>query len=319
MEKKTGIKISSELLLADNGEEVLPADHQGIDIFLDVLKKGDISYSKQHWHSTLQINVVFKGTLSVMANGELLEIHEDEGIIINSNVLHCMNPGGVSSGLVYSFNIHPYAICSEKDLYLYNKYVTALLSAPDFTYLVLKKEVPWQAQILNLLTDSFFAADHAIFAYELILKRNILDVWTILLQNYQDIVQKEADALKEVSLLRLKVMISYIDSHYGDKITLSSIADSANISISECNRCFNKYLKQPPMSYVKQARIIRACKYLTSSDKKIQEISDLLGFSDISHFYRTFIHEMNITPKEYQKLAHTPGQMPGPALPSQDP
>lgn len=44
-----------------------------------------------------------------------------------------------------------------------------------------------------------------------------------------------------------------------------------------------------------------------------------IRFSDISHFYRTFIHEMNITPKEYQKLAHTPGQRPGPALPSQDP
>lgn len=29
-----------------------------------------------------------------------------------------------------------------------------------------------------------------------------------------------------------------------------------------------------------------------------------IRFSDISHFYRTFIHEMNITPKEYQKLAH---------------
>ena len=43
-----------------------------------------------------------------------------------------------------------------------------------------------------------------------------------------------------------------------------------------------------------------------------------IRFSDISHFYRTFINEMNITPKEYRKLAHTSEQTPGPELPSQD-
>ena len=85
------------------------------------------------------------------------------------------------------------------------------------------------------------------------------------------------------------------------KITLEDIANAVGYSSSHLITLFTQRTSYPPMAYYNQLRIQKACSYLQFSDLKIKEISFRLGFFDPFHFSKTFLKEMNITPKEYRK------------------
>jgi two-component system response regulator YesN len=49
-----------------------------------------------------------------------------------------------------------------------------------------------------------------------------------------------------------------------------------------------------------QKRIKKAKEYMKTTDKKIYEISQLVGFDDTGYFSRVFRRYYGISPKEYQ-------------------
>ena len=46
--------------------------------------------------------------------------------------------------------------------------------------------------------------------------------------------------------LRMRIFLHYIEQHYGDDVTLESLAQSANVSKSECIRCFKLSMQITP-------------------------------------------------------------------------
>ncbi|MDY5251226.1 MAG: AraC family transcriptional regulator [Erysipelotrichaceae bacterium] len=57
---------------------------------------------------------------------------------------------------------------------------------------------------------------------------------------------------------RVKKIIHYIEDHYFQDITLAQLAHSADISISECNRCFKATLNCSPYKYLMDFRLTKA-------------------------------------------------------------
>ena len=49
-------------------------------------------------------------------------------------------------------------------------------------------------------------------------------------------------------------------------------------------------------------RIQKSCELLLNSDKKVYEISALVGYNDVKYFNRVFKNEMNVSPDEYRRL-----------------
>ena len=95
-----------------------------------------------------------------------------------------------------------------------------------------------------------------------------------------------------------------IQNHYSDRITLSQIAAAASISLSECNRCFKRFLKLTPIEYLTQVRVAAACRLLKEGTETIASVAEDLGFADYSYFHRVFKKYMGCTPKEYMEMHH---------------
>jgi AraC-like DNA-binding protein len=55
--------------------------------------------------------------------------------------------------------------------------------------------------------------------------------------------------------------------------------------------------------FIKTMRMKRAAMLLTQSDMNINEISELVGFADRSHFSKSFTKHFGISPTQYQKDA----------------
>ncbi len=97
-------------------------------------------------------------------------------------------------------------------------------------------------------------------------------------------------------------MLQFVQEHIQEELTISSIAQSAAISESECLRCFREMLGTTPIRYVRQLRIQRAAELLESTGLKIAEIAALCGFQEMSYFSKTFREAKGCTPKEYRRV-----------------
>jgi AraC-like DNA-binding protein len=102
---------------------------------------------------------------------------------------------------------------------------------------------------------------------------------------------------------RIRRMMSYIEVHYREEVTVSAIADSAMISISECLRCFRSTIGTTPIQYLKQYRIQQAARLLKETPEKVSEIASRCGFQDMSYFTKVFREVFGCVPTEYRKNA----------------
>lgn len=65
---------------------------------------------------------------------------------------------------------------------------------------------------------------------------------------------------------------------------------------------FSKYFGCTMSEYIRRKRIVHSLVLLKSSNKSLTEIAHFCGFSDQSHFFRTFKHLTGISPKAYRNF-----------------
>ncbi len=96
-------------------------------------------------------------------------------------------------------------------------------------------------------------------------------------------------------------VVSYIESHLHEKITLADTAQRFFVSESTIGQTFQKKMHVSFYHYVTQRRLIAAKSMITTEDS-LDTLSAKVGFSDYSTFYRAFKKEFGISPKDYRKL-----------------
>ena len=95
-------------------------------------------------------------------------------------------------------------------------------------------------------------------------------------------------------------MISYIETHHREKITLSQISAAGNAGKTTCCTIFQKYVNQTPMSYLTNYRLQKSVELLHQTDMTVTEIAYESGFSGASYFTETFKKVYGCTPTGYR-------------------
>lgn len=83
--------------------------------------------------------------------------------------------------------------------------------------------------------------------------------------------------------------------------TLNELSETFHISLSYLSRLLKKEFSEPFNKFYPRLKIEWAKKLLENSDKNITEISEALGFLDVSYFIRSFKKFEGISPLKYQK------------------
>lgn len=112
--------------------------------------------------------------------------------------------------------------------------------------------------------------------------------------------QTSSDPLSQDMTL-LNHMTACIYQNYSEKLSLSDIASSANVSISTANRIFRHFLNSTPIDFLNQCRLEAAAGLLRTTNRPIADIAYDCGFSQQSYFNRIFRREYGCTPASYRK------------------
>lgn len=140
--------------------------------------------------------------------------------------------------------------------------------------------------------------------YELYLKSGLLDMLTDIISSGQYIslsnlkrtgAEKSSDAVNGI--------VSFIEKHYREKITIEDIAKSLGYSESHLHRIFKNATGMGIIRYVNRYRVEAACKELIYTDKKITQIALDNGFEHGKSFSKVFNDCMGLSPTKYRKYS----------------
>lgn len=251
------------------------------------------AFQMLHWHEDLQLVYVTSGSVLLETVTQNYIITSGQAVIINRQVPHLIKAEGQHR---YSSFVFPTYFIKAPTVSSADYFAEKLLQA-DWECIKFDENSTWQSEILHLLKNlkniqAQEQTDH--FSYQVL--SILAQIWLIIGQNNPAELKRQPKTSQ-----RLKAMINFIAEFYDQAIHLSDIAKSANISNSECLRCFSKQFQISPYQYLMNYRLEKARILLETSNLTISEIALETGFSQSSHFGKYFKNKFKTTPREYRK------------------
>ena len=116
------------------------------------------------------------------------------------------------------------------------------------------------------------------------------------------------EAIRNKDFLRVAPILDYIRDNLSEPLTLDQIAGKFFISKHYLCRIFKSATGFSVMEYIIYSRILRA-RQLLQEGISVQQAGEMSGFSDNSHFIRTFGHLTGTSPGRYAKEYQTSDQI----------
>lgn len=99
---------------------------------------------------------------------------------------------------------------------------------------------------------------------------------------------------------RLKKILTYLEQHYLEEISLEEVAEIGAMNNSSFCRFFKDKTGKTLIQYIIEMRIAYACELLNNTTQDIFQISFTCGFNSISHFNKIFKRITQVTPSHYR-------------------
>lgn len=95
--------------------------------------------------------------------------------------------------------------------------------------------------------------------------------------------------------------MQYIQINLKENLTVFSLSKRANLHPDYFSRLFLKYTGERPLTYIHMKRIERAQYLIATTNQSCGQVSEEVGFDNISHFTKLFKKITSLTPTDYKK------------------
>lgn len=250
-------------------------------------------YVREHWHEDIEYFYIMDGCLEFMVNGKNIHLEKGQGICVNSKRIHANWSNKGDSCEYLCAIIHPSYMCASS--YIEQKYVAPILSPNSADYILLRQD-DWTKNIIDELLG-LFESDTDAKAMELKIIETSFRCLRYMHENIDFSMAKQATP---IHVNTFKSMMSFIQDHYMEKISLDDIASAGNVGKTLCAKIFKRYVAKTPGDYLISYRVTKSMELLTSTDLSITDIAFQTGFTSGSHYTKTFREMIGCTPTEYR-------------------
>lgn len=253
-----------------------------------------------HWHPEIELTWFVSGQMEYLVNDQNYLVHAGQGMFCNSNALHAGYMIDEQDCDYISITFHPRFIYGYENSILQTKYVDFITSNDFWSSLVLKPEISWQNEIIENIKEIYKLSQINPTSPDFELRVHIIicEIWHRLYQYYVQLSQDTPQPQKH--LQRLRDILSYIQAHASEDVSLEDIASHAGLCKSECCRFFKKYMKMTIFDYLLSTRIQNSLPLLLEGEN-ITTIASLVGFSSPAYYGQIFKRYMGMSPSQYRK------------------
>ncbi len=169
--------------------------------------------------------------------------------------------------------------------------------------------------ILSYLPQIFTMIEDDTYGREFLMKTLLFNIFAHIVNTGQYMrLFGDGNFNKTAVSQAVNCVITYIDEHYKEAITLDMLLEKISYSKSHLMRIFKKQTGMNIIDYVNKVRIDRACLELIYTNKSATEIALNNGFNTVQYFTRQFKLSIGCTPIEYRRFSrrhtnveHIPG------------
>ena len=269
-----------------------------VHISLEKIQAYEQNFFPWHWHPEIELTWVVSGQIEYLVNDKKYLLTEGEGLFCNSNSLHSGYMVDQKDCSYLSVTFHPRFIYGYENSLLQTRYVDFITANEGWHSIKLQKDVDWHQETVRQIQDIYRMSKDPSPDYELRVHLILTGIWLNLYRYYRSLPASEQQPQKH--LARLKEILSYIQDHYTQEITLDEIADHVNICKSECCRFFKKYMKMTIFEYILFLRIQNSLPLLRAGES-VTRIAGLTGFSTSAYYGQIFKRYMGCSPSRYRK------------------
>ncbi len=268
--------------------------------FFDTLK--ETFPVKAHWHYYVEMLYMLEGTAFVEVNQQEFYVSEGDLVLFHAGDVHaiCSATGRHLQYMVLKFDCNRLSVNSS-----YTPRLSAVLqyarksdragcffSADRLSGLPVRRH--FEACICEAARKEY-GYDVRIHAEISSLLIEIIRLWQADGLSLQEIFSVGAETESSINTIT-----EYIDRHAGEPLKVNALAAMCHMSYSHFAKCFKELYGRSCKDYLELIKIEKGEELLLFTDSSLSQISQELGFSDCSHFIRTFRKWKNSTPAQFR-------------------
>lgn len=251
----------------------------------------DISFLA-HWHQEIELIFVLSGAAHFSVNDYNFMAHEGDLVIIDTGDFHYSNSSEMKNKL--DFLVFDPSMISS--IYKHTHFQHPLVTAKMLEEYGLKDDLP---RLFGTISAELKSKEPY---YQEIVKASLRSFWYRLRRLHPKSTREHVN--HHVAMLYdLQQLLSYIDEHYAEDITLSFAAEKMGFSDSYFSKLFKKLIGINFITYLNMIRIEQAAEELKNTCRKVTDIAFGCGFNNVRSFNRTFKEITGYSPRQFINLA----------------
>ena len=268
-------------------EALHPLGNLGIQVSMAALENKHIP---AHWHEALEILFCLNGSVRVHIEHEHITLQRNQLIVFDSKEVHSIHS---DSDLYMFLCIHVAkkqlsVYCPDLELY-HIKCRPVSLDDPQSTQYIHICQLAHDLTRMNVENEitSAMRSDGT----ALLMLADLIRYFSVYsLPGVTTGSSQSNDTLREI--------ISYVNEHCTEKLSLEEVAAHAGFSREYFCRFFKQHMGITFLRYLNEVRISHAGRLLTNTDMSISEIMSNSGFTNQTIFNRLFKEIYGMTPRQ---------------------
>ena len=249
-----------------------------------------------HWHEDVEFIYIKKGRGIIVIDGSEYDVKKgDIAFIVPGNVhgiFQYQDDSMEYENILFNGKMFSSSLDDFYDTFLL-PFFENTVEIPK----IFRKGVTGYESLKKYLDANDNISSHREGAWGLAIKGNLY----LLLFNLVTLYEEKINSKNNKRIDKLKPVIKHVELHYSEPITVAEMAALAGFSESHFMRFFKETFGVSFITYLNDYRLSMAARMLLSTEETILEISQQVGFENLSHFNRQFKKKYNKTPSQYTK------------------
>lgn len=293
-------EIKKELYTSQSSFVIESEKFLGKDKMIELRKHTRFIDFPMHRHNYIEINYVFHGQLTQTVGNERICLKQGELLFLNQHITHEIE-ASAEEDIIINFIIQPkffefiFSYLSTENI-ISNFLISSLYDNTQngqYLYFAIADVMEIQAIIEKMMEEIMnpsFLSDSTIKLYAGLLMIELI-------KNSDKLKQNKKNSVHHFIIVET---MKYIDEHYQDA-SLYKLADKLHQPHYSLSKQIKKATNYTFKELLQEKRLNRARQLLMESHISIIGIAELVGYDNISYFYRIFKNKFGVTPKKLRE------------------